>query len=369
MMIKLNFNYIFLISFLFALSPNFAQEEIKTWKDGPLTWEDFQEKNSVENIYVFSYQFEYDTLKEKINDTVVNRFSTKAYMVKNESFIHPDFKTESKLRHLQVIFNILEIHRRKLQYRLDNLKNYVDLSSAYNETRFDCEKEIKAFTQLSNKGERLDVIQKWEIETTEKLKTLPEYKLPVIENKGFGYGLHGGFGTSTFSGGLEEYFNPSFNIGFGFEVGYNRHLLFINGILGFTRIKQDYMGEGKWLEGNRANLAVIDLSYGYSVYENSTLKITPFAGLGITEFTTEHENEVQEDYRFVDYNLAYGLQTDFKIRRKLNLIPNPALNVKEYVESSIKVRLFMTQAKFNEDISGNTINLGIEYSVFGRFFK
>lgn len=345
-----------------------AQDSIKTWRDGALTWKDFKVKKVEGKPYVFSYHLGYNSKKIKQEKMMVKQIIAESYLKKNKSYIDPDFKTEKKLKYLQVLFNIVEIHRRIMQSKLNNVDDLVELTSIYNETNLECEKEILRFNQISNNGEIETVVNAWQEETLQQITDLPDNKLPEIEKYGFGFGMHGGFGSSLFAGGLQDYFGPSFNLGFGFELGYNRHKIFIEGLLGFTRIKQDYLEEGKWLEGNRANISVIDLAYGYSILDNKKIKITTFAGLGITDFTTEHENEVQEDYRFVDYNIAFGLQTDINIRRRLNLIPKSAVNLRDYNESSIKLRLFMTRAQLNEDISGSTINLGIEYAIFERFF-
>ena len=97
----------------------YGQENRKNWTDGKLTWNDFQEREQSIGVSELEYFLGYNTGKHKFNDTTVFRIQTFCYMDRNLSWIDKDFKNNQYLKYNQVIFNIAELYRRKLQYALD----------------------------------------------------------------------------------------------------------------------------------------------------------------------------------------------------------------------------------------------------------
>ncbi len=346
-----------------------AQEYQKNWSDGELTWQDFLEKETNQGISELKYFLGYNTGKQRYGDTVVLRNTAKCYMDKNLSWINPTYKTEQYLKYNQVIFDIVELHRRRLQYELDRVNSLVEIEGKFNHIYTSCNNEIDKFNQESHSGQDLNTINFWEQKTSGELEFSSDNKIPEFENRNFGYALHAGFGSGFFTGSLGEYFAPTFNFIFGFDIAYKKTIFYLNATLAGDKVKKDYVSEKSWNDGQHANVAIIDVSCGYALMDNERFKISPFAGLGITEFTGENKDDKENGFRIVDYNIIFGINTDYKIRTRLKLVPNPFFGVKEKVETSIRARLYVTRANYYEDLQGYSINLTIGLCGFGNMIN
>jgi len=354
---------------LFFSSELIAQELKKEWNEGKLTWQDFTERESDFSISELKYFLAYHTEKKEYGDTIVNRYKATCYINKNFSWINPAFKIEQYLRYNQVIFNLVEIHRRKLQYELDRLNYYYESEGKFNTIYASCNSEIEKFKKDSNEGRLVNAIDFWEHITNEELKSYRDSKIPDFENKNFGYGMHAGLGTGVFTGSLSEHFSPTFNIIFGFDFAYKKSILFLNGTIGFNKVNKDYMSAITWNKGQRTNVAIADISYGYPLIDNKTIKLTPFAGLGVVELSEVKKNEEENELRIVDYNLIFGINTDFKLKTRLSFVPNPVLGVKEKLQTAIRARLYVAKANYYDNLKGCSVNLSLGFSGFGNMIR
>ena len=147
---------------LFLTSGLMAQEYQKNWNDGKLTWQDFSERSGPNVISELKYFLGYNTLKQRFGDTTVIRFVAKGYIDKKLSWINPEFKNDQYLRYNQVIFDIVETYRRRLQYELDRLITYFEIEGKFNQIYNSCNVEIEKFQKESNEGKELNSILFWE---------------------------------------------------------------------------------------------------------------------------------------------------------------------------------------------------------------
>jgi len=113
------------------------------------------------------------------------------------------------------------------------------------------------------------------------------------------------------------------------------------------------------------NFAVGDISYGYAFLDNSKLKLAPFAGFGLTEFSGQNRDNKENGLRMVDYNIIFGVNVDYKLRTKIK----PFSYMPEKVETSIRARLYVTKANFSTDMNGYTVNLTIGLCGFGNMIR
>lgn len=351
---------------LFLSSGIMAQKYQKEWSDGKLTWQDFSERESSQGVSELKYVLGYHTDKQKFGDTVILRNKAICYMDKNLSWINPAYKTDQYLRYNQVIFDIVEIHRRRLQFELDRLNFHFNIDETLKHIHILSNEEIDRFNQESKGGQDLSVIAIWERKTKEKLRNSHANNIPEIETRNFGYGLHAGLGSGFSTGSLNEHFDRNLNFMFGFDIAYKKSILYLNGTFAISNIKKDYMSDISFYEDQRAYVTLLDISYGYALIDNDRFKISPFAGLGITEYSTDGMDEDDNGLWINDYNILFGINTDYKIRTRLKLLPNPFFGVKEKVETSIRARLYVARAKFYGDLQGYTINFSIGLCGFGN---
>lgn len=346
-----------------------AQDFKKDWTEGKLSWSDFSEMKGSQVISELKYFLEYNTDKQRFGDTTVIRNVAKCYMDKKLSWINPDFKNDQYLRYNQVVFDIVELHRRRLQYELDRANSIFEIEGIFNYIYNSCNVEIAKFQKESNVGRDLNSIVFWEQKILDELRFYSDTKIPEFENRDFGYAIHAGMGSGFFTGSLGEHFTPTFNFMFGFDFAYKKSILYLNGTLAGDKVKKDYISDKNWYKGQHVNVAIIDISYGYALIDNAKLKVSPFAGLGITEFSGVNKDSKKADLRIDDYNIIFGINADYKLRTRLKLVPDPAIGLKEKVETSIRARLYVSRAKYYADLQGYSINLTIGICGFGNFIR
>lgn len=343
-----------------------AQKNARHWSEGKLTWNDFKEKESTHNISDLKYYFGYKTEKQRFGDTTVLRIKAESYMDKNLSWVHPNYKTEQLLKYNQVLFDIVELYRRKLQYDIDQINFMYELEGKFNYTLDLCNKEIDQYYSETNEGQDFSMIQKWENQISNELNDFPINKLPSLKLSKFGYSFNIGLGSGAFVGTLGEYFTPSFNILLGFDFQYKKSVLYLNASLGFDKVKKDFATDKNWNKGQSSSASIVELCYGYAVIDNSKFKLSPYAGLGITEFALNSKVK-ENNTQMVDYNISFGLNFDYKYKENLNLIPRSILSIREKATYTLRTKLFVTKANYSQNIKGYTINLGLLFCGFGNF--
>ena len=122
-----------------------AQEYRKEWADGKLTWEDFKEREGGQRISELKYYLGYNSGKQKYGNTIISRNIALGYMDSNLSWINPKHKTEQHLRYNQVVFDIVEVHRRRLQIELDRINSGFEFQGKFQTIHHSCMNEIERF--------------------------------------------------------------------------------------------------------------------------------------------------------------------------------------------------------------------------------
>lgn len=353
------------ISFLYA------QENEKNRSLNKLTWDDFQEKEEAEGASRLDYLFGFHMIdKKRINDTIFHGLiDTYAYVDKRKSWVNKNYKNSQYLRYNQVVFDITELHRRKLQNHLNSINVAFEANIIFNEYQTNLKNEINRFQKQSKRGKNLNTIAFWEDLIAEQLSQQKVINTPTINKKNLGLGMFVGLDTGMFTDKLHEHFeNNALNLIYGFDVAYKKHILFINGTLGSSKTKKDFtIAQNNWPNNKKTIIALIDLSYGYALIDNKSIKFSPFTGLGITEISVSNNNS-DEGLRLVDYNLIFGINTDYKIWKRVNLIPN-LMGGRGYNETSIRMKLFASKANYTSAINGYSINLAVGISWFGNPLK
>jgi len=359
-----------IISNLVLFSQTTNNEE-RLWEQGKLTWDDFNgtppyanSKNASELNYTLSY---YNTQK-KVANTVFNFFTTKNSMNPDISWVKASSKSAQLLTYNQTLFNIIELHRRKLQKELYYVE-FPFLAESKLRTSFQSYTyTIKEFQAQTEMGTNESELTYWNNKINTALQNTPLPELPEIEDGNWGVGMSIGVGTGIFTNTISNHFTSTTNLLFGFDIAYKKTILYLNGSLNFNKVKNDYTENGlTWNQGLKTGVAVIDVSIGQAIIDNNKHKLSPFAGLGVLEFTPRSSKEVYDDYTIVDYNLMYGINYDFKFRRTINLsiLPNSFAAYKDKTEHNIRLRLYATSGSY-ENMKGNSINLAIGYSFFTR---
>ena len=342
-----------------------AQNKPIVWSDGKLSWDDFTESTTTNQAGTFRYFLEYKTQKDHFNDTVVNHFVANCRFDKANSTVHPDYKTDQLLRYNQIIFDLTEIYRRDLQHKLDILTLPGESEEIFENITKALNNEIKRFKEDSQDGTNLNKIVLWEQICENRLERHPIERLPAFSVSRFGYGLNAGIGTSILTGSLSNFFTPSFNMAYGFELSWDNSSVFLSATLGGNRQFTSYRRDTRvWPANKGVTYAIGDLAYGYTVFEKGKWKMTPMAGLCISEMSFENQF-----LRLSDINFLVGLNTEYVIAKRIQLIPSIISEAREYSQTAIRTRLYLTNANFYPDLKGISVNLSVGLTLNGHFLE
>lgn len=346
-----------------------AQNTKRIWSDGKLSWDDFVLKQSETEISGFKYMIEYHTEKQKSNDTTILRFETECYIHQPETWAAADSRNNQQLRYHQVIFDLAESYRRTLQNRLDHAASVQFSDYILQNVMNECRADIQQFKTDSKDGQNMKTIVLWEQIMTNRLAKQPENALPEFTVGNFGYGMHIGLGTAFYTGNTAKYFTPALFLNYGFYFSYKKSNLFLNAILGGNRVHNTITNIPGWNEGMRTGYALGDISYGYTITDNAKIRLVPFAGIGFTEQSASTNDTDANGLNLNSFTVLGGLTTYFKIRHRLNLLPDPLLGLREITETSIKARLFLAGANYGSSVKGASINLSVSISGMGKTLR
>jgi hypothetical protein len=342
-----------------------GQDPRKFWHDGRLQWSDFHQTLSGEYASELRYTLGFKQEKFRTGDTIIQQPTAFAFVNRPASAVNPQFRNEQHLRYNQVVFDILESHRRQLQYELFRANSHSEANQALQLIHTQADEEIQRFQRESQGGHNLQVTEVWETLVALKINRLGE-QTPFLTLRRFGLGFHAGFGTGLLSGTMGNHFGLPFSFVFGYDFWWNKISLMTSFALSGGKTRETYTGPTHWQKGERANLALLDFSLGYQTYSAPKWRVTPYLGLGINEFSEPTTQKEVSPQRMVSYRYSAGVCIDYRLVKMLNLQPNPLLSTKEFSEIGIRTRLSVSRADFYPDLNGFTYTLSVGISGLWR---
>ncbi len=340
-----------------------SQNKRRDWSNGKLSWNDFVIKNSETEISGFRFMLEYKTTKQKGKDTTVLRFETYCYIDLPVTWATNESRTEQLLRYHQIMFDLAESYRRTLQYRLDRMGSVYEADNILHSITNEYQSEINRFKHDSKDGQILKSIVLWEQIAANRLLKQPENAMPQYTPGNFEYGMYIGFGNGFYVGDIGNHLTSPFYLNYGFDFSYKKSNIMLSAILGGNRVKSSIVSDQGWYSRKKSGFAIGDLTYGYSLFENNKFKIIPFAGFGFFEQTTKSAE------RLYDVNVIAGITGFYKIRNRLNLIPDPLIGLREFSETSIRTRFFVSGINYGNNLNGAMLNLTVSISGAGKLIK
>jgi hypothetical protein len=166
-----------------------------------------------------------------------------------------------------------------------------------------------------------------------------------------------GFGVMT--GNISEYFNNQIMLPLTGDVIYKNFLFQINFDGGYSKVSKSMAFEkGKgWNEGDDAWHNAFGVNFGYSIYNNSSLRITPFAGYAYQYISKKWwgESDIKE-YEPSNNSVNAGVLFDLK-----NVISNNNSDDVDYVGLRISLGAYIPYdvGLFPEYYDGATIYLSV----------
>ena len=353
-------------AFLVSLT-SFSQEYRKYWEDGKLTWNDFQGKHTIKHDTYLSYVLSYQSNKKEINGVLYDGIFSEAYIDKSLSFVNPNLRDEFYLNYNQVIFNLIELSKRKLQKRFFELDNIYESNSLLLDVKKQLQRRIFDFQEASNYGIQKDVTKQWRITTEQELKSTSNFNIPDYKRSNWTYGLYGGVDFGTYGGDYKENFNNTLALSFGFEFSYKKVYLLLNMGITNSKLNKDLVDTDLFLaKGEKTLMGNFNAAIGYPVYETKKIKFTPFVGYGLSSFGEVGDSKNKQET--TAGTSVFGLNVDFKNRKRVNFIPS-LFNIREEGNSFIRARVFVSNSSFNPNLKGYSINIGVAYGFEARLLS
>jgi hypothetical protein len=272
---------------------------------------------------------------------------------------------EQQLTYNQIIFNLAEWYRRKLQNELDRSRISQEADQILNENLAKLNMEIDEFQKETRFGLDKSALNKWYIEIKDRLEQNKYSAIPAFEKRPLGFATNLGLGRSTFTGSLGNHFDPAINFVTGMDLAHKRSVLFFNITAGNKKLNLDYMSNNiEWNQGRKGFFTLIDFCYGYTLVEKSKIKLTPFVGVGMSSLGRENKDDEENTLKLSDNNLVFGLNSDFKIRKSVKTYSEDYAESKSINETSIRARFYVSRVNYFNDLNGFLINFSISYSMF-----
>ncbi len=367
----------FIVLLVFNIS-TFSQNDISSrfkWEQGKLSWDEFKGipiENS-NDISSLSYTIGYNTFEKKIDAVNVKWIEAYSYIDKYSSWIKKGYQNKYLLLYNQTIFDIVELYSRKLQLEINNSSNlpnsmYQQLNNLLRDFNSQCKERLSFYSYQTDYVRDTITTKQWAISIAHELENTPRKLLPNYDVSKIGYGFSFDLGYGFLTSPANESFNNYFNFSFGFDFEYFPYILYLRGILGFSETKKEIDNQDIfWTKGNTTGIALMDLSLGYSIFKNSKLKITPFLGYGIIEFSNHNRNDEDESETILDNNFSLGINFDYFFYKNLNLVDYSWIREK----SAWILRSRITAMPFDKGkgIDGWSINITFGIGGFGNLIN
>jgi hypothetical protein len=145
----------------------------------PISWNDFNGE-AIEGIGFIGEIFCMNSASfEKKNDSKKTNYIVTAILDRNKTWIDPKLKSAGNLVYFQEIFDIYEIHARKLRKEFAQSDPEADpneiFQKKYNDSMTDLMKEFNEFRKETKLGRDGKELKRWRIKIDEELLQLQNY--------------------------------------------------------------------------------------------------------------------------------------------------------------------------------------------------
>lgn len=342
---------------------------LRPYDEGPLRWEEFSLKitHADSTSAALSNVLRPETSKEKFGNMVVRRMVMGNYFDKDESWVSPESRSELNLKYLQTIFDISELYRRKIQRRLDTFSPR--LATEIDSLSTERLKTLEELRKESSYGNDAAAVERFASEAGKELSEYPavEYSVPEFSCNDFIYGMYLGFGTTVPFGESAVYFAPAYSFLFGFEFGYRRSSWYVDASTGAGRVLEAPPASTMWQASDIFSYSNLNLLYRYAAVDSDSWKLGPLAGISYATYERlVSKGELDPLARDLDgIKFSLGVEADWKYRKLLNLTTIPG----EYVESTIKARLYASREQYFNAFGGWSLNFSLIFNWSGRMLK
>jgi len=362
----------------YLILPLAAQENLRSWRKGPLTWNDFptfaKDSTGVEHSYLEFFLDIQETAEEHDGvDYWVQ--SAVACMDRKKSWVDSSWRTDAELRYNQVIFDLAELYRRHMQIELDtggtpDVGQYMQLLVA----------DVDTFCLATEFGADTAAVDLWYAFVREELaaaaaavaeghasKIEQIVQAEYITGQRFALGI--GAGVKVPTGDLRRYFRTGGGFYMECEFGYGRQILGGGLFLGGSRCLDSLWhhtdpGQDLW---KNDNLTILDLKfdYGFAVVDNNLFRLTPFVGVGLLGYYYEEPSDVTDETTFIGPS-AFSIRAGVDVRYHFSTSVATYRRSSELTQIALFAKVYAEHARFGNyfgEPGGWTFNLAIGLAI------
>ena len=277
---------ILLISiFVVAAGGVWAQEQVRTWQSGPLTWADFTHQKAIaDRCSYLEYFMGVDGSSHRSGGIDYLMPEAYAFISPTLSWADTHYRSAALLRTNQVAFALLELHRRYLQSALLATRLF-DSQQMVDTTMRSLADEIDRLERETRYGQDTAALLRWETLVGQRLAAAPSGVLTSHVDAPWRWGLSALAGVNVVGGGLQRYFSHGLGMGFYFDMGVRRHFALVGlsaaGARCLAEAVDRHHGINTLYVDDPLSMLHFFAAYGYAVVDNARIRLTPFVGFGL----------------------------------------------------------------------------------------
>lgn len=374
--------------------------EFKKWSEGILSWDDFN-GTAVMSASPSHLAVALNTVSEEKVEKgkkVHYRIVAEALMSPKDSYADSVVRTEQQLRYHQLLFDQLELYRRRLQSELNSGINGVEAERRLAHYRTLYKEQARVIADETASGADDKKLQEWEYYTRKNLEEVGMPIAPEFIPGDWSYGIYLGIGGSFPTQDIKENFGNCATFLAGLTLGYKRAKLkadiaygqpdFKNpNVFGVTTVTPD--GVVRPIQGPMNDCATflsVGTTAGFSLLNSNRVAVTPFAGVHWSGYSWNMANlewtlnEEKNEYvskvkntvsaKLKDLGWMAGIDFDIKLHRYVTTTPFFLTGKREQFTSSVRITPFVMYANYKDIASqGYYLGVSVSYSGIARTLK
>lgn len=278
-----NYRIIAAAALMLMCSAAVAQENIRQWAEGPLTWDDITSVASPDGTACrFAYSLGY------VEDTATAPDGVRSIywravggMDQRESWVDAGSRSDARLRYLQVCLDLVEAERRHLA---TVLLEGCDPETALTMSKASLSDKLLTLGTGTAQGTDTAALAAWRHSSGERLVEYATEPRPDYGPRRFIGAVYLGADGHVNFGDVADYFKGGMGIDLGFELGYGRHLFVSSFTISSSSASWPLYFESRdgsthtVNAGASAPFANSMVFYGYRVVDNPVRTLTPMVG-------------------------------------------------------------------------------------------
>lgn len=364
--------------------------DVRYWNEGPLRWSDFSGNPSIKTADShFSGRLEIRTNVDERDKRLFNTetlYSTVALAVmdKSQSYADSTKCSAQQLRYYQMLFDKLEVLRRRLQADLNAGMTGIEADARVKYYQQIYDDQVREAAEVTEKGTNDARLQESEYFVRKQLDSFSLPEVPSVKPGKFNYGWFIGTGPLVPTGDIDEVFKYSWLFNIGLTFGYERLKLKADISYGqprFVDSRGDFMGkENRWATDMYASQLAGTVSLGFEALRTKHFSITPHVGGGWSVYSwnyadfeyKDNEWNLVSDFQKTsqrDFSYMVGIDFDWHFHTVVSDRPFFLSGRREQYTSSLRLTPYFMRASYSglvPERSGYQVGIMLNYVGLAR---